>query len=147
MRHLFLAFLISCVALPAQAAVVDNIEEWKNEEALFHLYNHTRTEKLPLLVTSARLPSALVFTLPDLLSRLKSLPLAEIAPPDDVLLSGVLRKHFSDRQLMVGEEVIDYIVKRTPRSFSALAELAAKLDADSLAQSRTLSVPFVRNYL
>ena len=130
--------------LPTMAVIIDGIEQWKSEEALFHLYNHCKSEKLPLLITSMLLPEQLPFMLPDLRSRLKSLPLAQIHAPDDALLSAVLIKHFSDRQLKISPEVMDYMLPRLPRSFAAIAELVQKLDSDSLASGRNLTIPYVR---
>ncbi len=130
--------------LPMLPVIIDGIETWKNEAALFHLYNHCKLENIPLLITSAQLPEQLPFTLPDLRSRLKSLPLAQIHAPDDALLSAVLIKHFSDRQLKISPEVMEYMLPRLPRSFAAISELVQKLDSDSLASGRTLTIPYVR---
>lgn len=134
-------------ALPGCATIVDGIENWKNEVALFHLYNHCKSEKIPLLVTSAKLPEQLPFTLPDLRSRLKSLPLAQINAPDDALLSAVLMKYFSDRQLKISPDVVEYMLPRLPRSFAELAHLVEKLDSDSLVSGRTLTIPYVRQVM
>ncbi len=54
-----------------------------------------------LLLTTPAPPAALPIALADLASRLRALPVAGIAPPDDALLAAVLVKHFADRQLRV----------------------------------------------
>ncbi len=43
--------------------------------------------------------------LPDLISRLKAMPVATLGLPDDDLLRGVLVKLFADRQVKVDEAV------------------------------------------
>ena len=134
-------------SLPLQATIIDNIEQWKNEAALFHLYNHSKLSGIPLLVTSSALPEAQGFTLPDLRSRLNALPLAIIAPPDDALLAALLTKQLADRQLKIEPDVMSYMLPRCPRSFSAIARLVATLDTVSLAAGRTLTIPFVKSYL
>ncbi len=133
--------------LPSAASIIDGVETWRDETTLFHLYNHCKSHQLPLLITSTHMPDALAFTLPDIRSRLKSLPLAHILPPDDALLAAVLRKHLSDRQLKISEETVHYIMPRAPRSFSGIAALVATLDNASLAEGRMLTVPFVRQFL
>lgn len=133
--------------LPPGPAIIDGLETWRDEAALFHLYNHCKSENIPLLMTSALVPEQLPFMLPDLRSRLKSLPLAQIAAPDDALLSAVLLKHVSDRQLKISPEVVSYMLPRLPRSFAALTQLVEKLDSDSLASGRTLTIPYVRTFL
>jgi len=130
--------------LPHNPTIVDDIEQWKDEAQLFHLYNHCRLAKIPLLVTSALLPDALPFMLPDLRSRLKGMSVAEIKAPDDALLEAVIIKQLGDRQLMVSPEVIAYMLPRLPRSFSEISALIAKLDSDSLASGRTLSIPYIK---
>ena len=55
----------------------------------------------------------------DLRSRVRALPIAQIAPPDEALLRAVLVKLFSDRQLTVEPEVIGYLVVRMERSMAA----------------------------
>lgn len=134
-------------ALPTQAAIIDSIETWNNEQALFHIYNHCKSENTPLLITSAKLPNELPFTLPDLNSRLRSITVAIISAPDDALLEAVLIKHMSDRQLKISSEVLAYMLPRLPRSFKELAALVEKLDDESLGAGRALTIPFVRNYL
>lgn len=135
---------VDAEALPNHAAIIDGIEAWTNEEALFHLYNHCKSEHIPLLITSVCVPEKLPFRLPDLRSRLKSLPLAAIGAPDDALLAAVLLKHLSDRQLKISPDTVEYILPRLPRSFSGLAGVVEKLDSDSLASGRTLTIPYVR---
>lgn len=129
---------------PDCPALVENIERLNDEEALFHALNRAQGNRQSLLLTSAAPAAALPFRLPDLMSRLKALPSAEIVAPDDGLLAAMLRKQFADRQLKVADEVIEYLVPRMERSFSAARALAERLDAQALSEQRTLSVPFVR---
>jgi chromosomal replication initiation ATPase DnaA len=130
--------------MPQSASIIDGVERWKNEEALFHLYNHCKSEQLPLLLLSTKLPQDLPFTLPDLRSRLNSLPVASISAPDDALLEAVLCKQLADRQLKISPEVVSYLLPRLPRSFAGLAGIIAKLDSDSLASGRTITIPYIR---
>jgi len=130
--------------LPNTAAIIDGLEQWKNEEAFFHLYNHCKLENIRLLITSSLMPDALHFKLPDVISRLKALPLVQIAAPDDALLEAVLLKHLTDRQLKISPETVAYMLPRLPRSFAELTALVDKLDSDSLASGRTLTTPYIK---
>jgi chromosomal replication initiation ATPase DnaA len=133
--------------LPEKAAIIDGLETWKNEQALFHIYNHCKLSSIPLLITSIQLPDKLHFALPDLLSRLKSLPVAEIHAPDDALLEAVFLKQLSDRQLKISPDVVSYLLPRLPRSFRELSALVTKLDDDSLVAGRTITIPYARQIL
>jgi chromosomal replication initiation ATPase DnaA len=82
--------------------------------------------------------------LPDLRSRLSAVTAVAIAPPDDTLLAAILVKLFSDRQLRVDREVIDYLLARMERSFGAAERLVGRLDALGLALGRRITVALAR---
>ena len=72
---------------------------------MFHLLNLVKEDDANVLLTTA--PTALTLwavRLPDLASRLRALPVVELAAPDDALLRAVLVKLFVDRQLSVDEK-------------------------------------------
>jgi chromosomal replication initiation ATPase DnaA len=132
-------------ALPATLAIDDS--QRTPERTLLHLYNLTLERGGSLLLTMPAPPAAHSFALADLASRLRSLPVAGIAPPDDALLAAVLVKHFADRQLRVGPEVVAYLIPRIERSFAAAAALAARLDKRALEASRAVTIALARAVL
>ncbi|MEP0962529.1 MAG: DnaA/Hda family protein [Roseobacter sp.] len=109
------------------------------QTALFHLHNLTLAEGNALLLTGDGHPKHWGIELPDLKSRLEGTTVVSLEPPDDVLLSAVLAKLFSDRQLMPKPDLISYLVLRIDRSFAAARATVALLDAASLAQKRPLT--------
>ena len=64
----------------ADKVVIENVDNLKNEVALFHLFNSIQEQKRGLLMTARTLP---FFTLPDLRSRIAMIPKAEIKMPDE----------------------------------------------------------------
>ncbi|MBP7253358.1 MAG: hypothetical protein KBA75_07735 [Alphaproteobacteria bacterium] len=152
------ASLVACQALPEQlesllqqkAVIVDDGDglfgNAAGEQALFHLYNHIQ-QTGHLLFISAIPPGQATITLPDLRSRLRAAPLLTLQPPDDALLAALLVKHFSDRQLRVGQDVVDYLLSRIERSASAAAAAVAALDAAALARRSAITVPLARTVL
>lgn len=132
-------------ALPL-AVAVDNAER-AAERTLLHLYNLCLERGGTLLLTLPAPPAALKIGLADLASRLRSLPVAGIAPPDDALLTAVLLKHFGDRGIGVAPQVVAYLVPRMERSFTAAAALAARLDRLSLESGRKVTVKLAREVL
>ena len=101
----------------------------------------------PLLLTMPAPPASLTIDLPDLASRLRSLPVVGIAPPNDALLAAVLVKHFADRQIRVGPGVFSYLVARMERSFAAAATIAARLDRLALETRHPVTVKLARAVL
>ncbi|MDX1974691.1 MAG: DnaA/Hda family protein [Rickettsiales bacterium] len=123
---------------------VDAIEQITDQAALFHLINYMKEQGYPLLLT-ARVPAAtLPFDLADLTSRLRAMQAVSIATPDDAALAAVLRKQFADRQLKVANEVIEYLVARSERSFSAILDAVEKIDRQALAAKREITIPFIK---
>jgi chromosomal replication initiation ATPase DnaA len=114
-----------------------------DENAMFHLLNRARQTGGTVLLTARKPATQWGVKLPDLASRLASLPVITLSPPDDELLQGVLLKHFADRQLVVQPVAMTYILQRIPRELDAVAKLAAELDRRALEERKALSRPFV----
>ncbi|MGI4880295.1 MAG: HdaA/DnaA family protein, partial [Janthinobacterium lividum] len=70
-----------------------------------------------------------------------------IHDPDDAVLAAVLAKSFADRGLRVASDVAAFIVARIDRSFVAISEIVAVLDALALASGREITVPLAREVL
>lgn len=117
------------------------------EETLLHLYNHALEEGGTVLLAAVAPPARWTISIADLASRLRALPAVEIGAPDDALLAAVLVKHFSDRQLQVGEGVIAYLLARMERSFAAAARMVADIDRRALEGRRPVTVPLVREVI
>ena len=127
--------------------IIENLENLRNEEALFHLYNMYRDEGGNILFTSSNPPARLNFKLPDLRSRMNIVPTIEIKEPDDDLLSALLVKLFVDRQIMPAPEIISYMLANMHRSFETARKLVAEIDNISLTRKRAISISIVKEAL
>ncbi len=134
-------------AVPALAAasalIVEDIEAIVDQAALFHLLNIVREQRFAMLLTAPSAPGDLALSLPDLSSRLKALPLAMIAPPDDALLRAVLVKLFADRQLAIEPYIVDYMLLRMERSMASAQRLVCDIDRAALSQQKAVTRPLV----
>lgn len=125
--------------LEGRAVVVEDADRIAGAEAeLFHLHNMA-TASGALLLTARTPPRDWGLTLPDLISRMQSTPIAHLEAPDDTLLSAVLVKLFADRQVAVAPNLIAYLVTRIPRSISAARAVVGDLDARALAAGRPIT--------
>lgn len=135
----------------AEHLVLDHIDPWlgdRNAETiLFHLYNILKEEGRTMLLTMRMPPSHAEFSIADLASRLRAAPVAQIEPPDDTLLAAVLVKLFSDRQLVIGQDILHYVLPRMERSFAAAYTLVEQADKLALAEKRGISIPLMRRVL
>ena len=130
-------------------AVLDDVDNWAKREpaALFHALNRAKESKFSLLLCATKLPEAWQVTLPDLLSRVKALPVAKLGEPDDALLAALLTRALSQRGVTIKPEVLDYIFPRLPRRAAEIGKLAAKLDAYAMQSGKGgLTLPVARTF-
>lgn len=119
----------------------------ERQTALFHFLNRLRELRGSLLLLHREAPARWPVQLPDLASRLAAIPAIAVAEPDDTLLAAVLGKHFADRQLTVGDDVIDFLVRHIERDFAAAATAVAAIDQAALSSRRRITLPLVRQVL
>lgn len=117
------------------------------ETALFHVHNHLAAHGHALLLTAQRAPSRWTTTLPDLRSRMEAAEVLSIDAPDDALLSAVLMKLFSDRQIDVTPSTIAWLTTHMDRSFDEAQRIVALLDARALAEHRKVTRDFAQQVL
>ncbi|HVJ34149.1 MAG TPA: DnaA/Hda family protein [Terriglobia bacterium] len=137
---------------PGAAVILDEPSLWSSDAdaararqtALFHFLNRLRELRGSLLLLHREAPARWPVSLPDLASRLAAIPAIAVAPPDDTLLAAVLTKHFADRQLAVGDEVIDFLVRHIERDFAVAAATVAAIDQAALSSRRRITLQLVR---
>jgi chromosomal replication initiation ATPase DnaA len=123
-------------ALATGALVVEDAAAGADDRALFHLINLAREENACLLLTARSAPATWLAAIPDLISRLRALPVLTLQTPDDAMLRAVIVKLAADRQLMLDESVVAFIATRIERSFAAARAAVIALDNEALRQRR-----------
>jgi chromosomal replication initiation ATPase DnaA len=63
------------------------------------------------------------------------------------MMAVVLAKLFSDRQIFVPQDVVNFILSRVERSFQALRMLVDKIDHKALSEKRPVTIPLVKEIL
>lgn len=135
---------MALVALDDLDAIAGSAE-W--QEAVFHLFNRLRAAGHRLLVSAARRPADLGFSLNDLVSRLQWGLVLRLQDHDDAQKAAGLRFHARLRGLELPDETVRYLLVHYPRELPLLFRLLDRLDQASLAAQRRLTVPFVRQIL
>ena len=82
--------------------------------------------------------------LPDLRSRLSSLPVFQMPRFTEDQVAELLRLRGSAAGIEMADEVIRYCALRLPRDPRAVVDFINQLDQLSLAQRRGVTIPFVR---
>jgi len=119
--------------------------EW--ETAIFNLYNRIRDNSGYLLVSANSKVEELGIGLKDLQSRLVWGLVFKIESLDDTALAKALQSRAKVRGMDLPDEVAAYILKRSARDTKVLFALLEKLDHESLAAQRKLTIPFVKEFL
>ncbi|MBL6623673.1 MAG: hypothetical protein ISP44_01925, partial [Rhizobiales bacterium] len=96
-----------------------------------------------LLLTSKFSPTSLITIIPDLNSRIRSFSPVKIDTPDDYLLEIIILKIFSDKNIMVDEKVIKFLLRRVDRSISDIILLIKRINEKSMEEKRPITVPLV----
>ncbi len=130
-----------------KARVIEDVDRGVDEAALLHLFNATIEADGFILLTASIVAARWPFVLPDLVSRVRVIQMAEISEPDDTILPALFGKLFADRQLAVGAEALAYLVPRVERSFGAIHRIVDALDRAALSGGRAITVPLIRAVL
>jgi chromosomal replication initiation ATPase DnaA len=117
------------------------------ETQMFHFHNLMQAGGHALLITSQSPPTALEFAIADLASRMQATAIAKIESPDDMLLTAVLMKQFSERQINIPAKLLDYIIPRLPGSFAAAHMLVEQMDSRAMAEKRPIGQSLARDVL
>jgi chromosomal replication initiation ATPase DnaA len=127
-------------AFATGALVVENLEPQRfDEPTLFHLLNLAREEQAYVLLTAYEPLASFTVNIRDLASRLRSIPTMEISAPDDTLLRAVIVKLAADRQFVIDQSLVNYLVNRIERSFAAVRAAVARLDEEAMRQHRPVT--------
>jgi chromosomal replication initiation ATPase DnaA len=126
--------------LPADGALAVELDDppadLERDRKLFALFERP----LGTLLLTARVPPQEWKTsLGDLKSRFDALLSFPVWAPDDHLLSALIRKQFSDRQLDVADAIVTRLLTHIERTPQAIAAFIARIDEKALAEKRGIS--------
>jgi DnaA regulatory inactivator Hda len=127
--------------------IVDDYDRISSENNLFHFYNLAREHHRQVIYFGRTAPAQVSFKVPDLASRLRSLPCFTIEEPDDALFHKLFRKELVTRGIPCDDEVLEYIYRRFDRSYATIQQLVTLIDKQTLAQQRGLTLPFLKEII
>lgn len=139
--------ILDMTKISTGAVLCEDVDKRIPETEMFHLFNLLVESNTSMLITAEIPPAYWQLKLPDLASRLGTITVATIDEPDDQLFSALVIKHFSDRQLAVTPDVVQYLLNRIERSFAEIERIVAILDKRALAKKNKISLSLVREVL
>ena len=118
-----------------------------NEDKFFSLINHFILHKKYLIISSREPLTMLEIKLLDLKSRLKEFLLIEIQNPSDDLIYSLILKYFSDNQIVIKKDLVEYIVKKVDRSYSSIEKFLLKLNDQSIIKKKKIDYKLINEVL
>ena len=130
-----------------QNIILEDLNLDINEKLIYTLFNIIDQDNKFLIITSTKPIVEIDFILEDLKSRTKNCLLAKIENPDDELMFALILKNLSDRQIILDKKLIDFIIKRTERSYSKIFEFIYKIDKISLQKKKSIDFKIINEAL
>jgi chromosomal replication initiation ATPase DnaA len=115
------------------AIALDDADAAPDERVVLHLINLAGEMRRPLLLSGRVPPARWPSLLPDLASRLRATTAVALRAAEDPLLRALLARLLSERQLILGEPLQEWLLARLPRHPAALREAVARLDRAAMA--------------
>ena len=136
--------MMDLVCLDDVHKVIGN-RDW--EEALFHFFNRIRDNNGRLILAAKNSAVNLDIHLADLRSRLTWGLTYQAKMLDDKDKIEALKLRAHHRGVEMTDDIASYLLKRATRDMTDLIKLLEKLDYESLAEQRKLTIPFIKKYL
>jgi len=130
-----------------ESIIIDKFSNRIEENLIYSIFNLVDQDSKYLLIITETPLSEIKFKLPDLVSRSKNSLIAKIDPPDDELIFALILKNFSDRQIKLEKQIIEFIVNRIERSYSKISEFIYKVDELSLKKKKPINLKTIKEIL
>ena len=130
-----------------QNLVIENFDENIDEKNMYSLINVVDRDNKFILINSLTPINQMNIKLKDLISRLNNCIFAKINNPDDDLIYAILIKNFSDKQVQIKKNYIEYIIKNIDRSYEKIYEFINKIDQTSLKKKRPIDLKIIKEVL
>ncbi|MCE2992911.1 MAG: hypothetical protein ACK5WS_02400 [Alphaproteobacteria bacterium] len=140
----FLSHGSSLDSLDGTAIIVEDIDALTHDQWLFHLINICGQNSIALLMTSKCMPK---YCLQDLQSRMNATFKTVIKSPDDMLIQILLAKYFSEYQILLGQEVINYISKIIDRSYASIKTVVDDINRYSMRLKKPVTINLVKEFV
>lgn len=91
-----------------------------SDEDLFFIWNQAHDEGRSLLMSATKEPSQWAISLPDLQSRVASMELLRILPPDDELIAELINQRLRCQDAAISSKALEYSLKRIERDYASV---------------------------
>lgn len=118
-----------------------------HDNKLFFAWNKAHEERHSLMMSATQEPSRWDILLPDLKSRIASMELLLIGPPDDELIMELITQKLSLADVAISPKAIAYCQKRLERSYPSLDRFINQCITIAKEQNRAIKLDDVKSLL
>ena len=127
--------------------VIENYEGNIDEKLLYSTLNHIIQLNKNLIINSLKSIKLINIDLPDLKSRLNSFTEVGIKLPTDDLLRVIISKTFSDKQIQLSNNHLEFIIKNIERSYEKISKFTKDVDNISLSTGKSININLIKKVL
>ena len=127
--------------------VIENYEGNINESLLYSLINQVLQLNKSLIINSSRSVKNYKINLVDLKSRLDSFLEIQIDLPTDDLIRVIISKTFSDKQIDLSNNNLEFIIKNIERSYDKISKFTKDIDNISLSTGKSININLIKKVL
>ena len=130
-----------------ECIIVDHYEDNISENLLYSILNQAKQDGQYVLINSVNSVKKTTTKLKDLKSRLNSFITLGINLPTDNLLRVIITKSFSDKQIKVNVQILEYILKNIDRSYEKIFKFIKNVDKESLSSGKSININLIKKIL
>ena len=127
--------------------IIDNYEKNINEKTFYSILNSSKQLDTYIVINSFLPIKEIKFDLKDLRSRANSFMNLGIELPTDDLLTVIISKFFSDKQIEINPKISEYIIKNTERSYEKVFKCIKEIDDLSLSSGKSININLIKKVL
>ena len=127
--------------------IIDNYKKNIDEKTFYSILNSSKQLNSYVVINSFLPIKDIKFNLKDLRSRAKSFMNLGIELPTDDLLTVIISKFFSDKQIELNPKISEYIIKNTERSYEKVFKCIKEIDDLSLSSGKSININLIKKVL
>ena len=127
--------------------IIDNYKKNIDEKTFYSILNSSKQLNTYVVINSFLPIKDIKFNLKDLRSRAKSFMNLGIELPTDDLLTVIISKFFSDKQIELNPKISEYIIKNTERSYEKVFKCIKEIDDLSLSSGKSININLIKKVL
>ena len=127
--------------------IIENFKNDINQKLLFSILKQSKQFDNHLLINSIIPINKLNYNLKDLKSRINSFVFIGIELPTDELLKVIISKSFSEKQISINPNIVEYIIKNVDRSYEKILKFLKDIDELSLSSGKSININLIKKLL